>query len=376
MRAQMVRPVVEQQLSMQQCTVVMDGVLLMAISNVCFARGLFPPGDFDSRPMGVDLPVQRRLKENDRTAGLLRWLREGVSPALEKRYLDKVLLLLTADKEGAKGARIRRQPARPLLPLNHYVFSFQCEYNDLPVLTDRQLRSKEGIVQQASAMLSLLGAYTESFAPLQCQEAFVRIELVYNSSTPEGYTPGSLFTARHETAGHELDFVDKAAELDVRNVKTPHQSLSTKLYTTSVAGMWEEAAMVRGGKLAVGAHHHRVGAPRGAPGKAQKGTSSPTFAQQAAPPDSPSGSQLSQGSREASKAVLLSLYADAKAYCDGLGAGAVVNAASLQTNVFGMKALDACMVLCRLESNKVVSGLHHEQGGRLVLAPPASDAMQ
>jgi hypothetical protein len=161
-----------------------------------------------------------------------------------------------------------------------------------------------------------------------------------------------------------------AAELDLRNVKTPHQSLSTKLYTTGVAGAWDEVGTVRGGKLAVGAQHQR--APRGAPGKAQGGTSSPTFAQQQ-PIQGSQGSQQSQGTREAAKAVLLGLYAGAKAYCDGLGAGAVVNAASLQTNVHGMKALDACMVLCRLESNKVVSGLDHEAGGRKVLAPPASD---
>jgi hypothetical protein len=93
MQAQMMRPpavATRQQLSVRQCTQVMDGVLSMAISNVCFARGLFPPEDFDAKPMEADLPVQRRLKENERTAGLWRWLREGVSPALEKRYLDKV----------------------------------------------------------------------------------------------------------------------------------------------------------------------------------------------------------------------------------------------------------------------------------------------
>ena len=42
MRAQMVRPPqVEHQLDVHQCTRVCEGVLALAIANVCYSRGLF-----------------------------------------------------------------------------------------------------------------------------------------------------------------------------------------------------------------------------------------------------------------------------------------------------------------------------------------------
>jgi hypothetical protein len=109
----MVRPPqMEQQLNVRQCTLVCEGVLALAISNVCYSRGLFEPDDFDDVKLFQGQPVQHKLKDNERTAELWRWLREGVNPALEKRYLDKVLFIISADKAGENGARAARSGRR------------------------------------------------------------------------------------------------------------------------------------------------------------------------------------------------------------------------------------------------------------------------
>lgn len=245
------------------------------------------------------------------------------------------------------------------------VFSFQCEYNDVPNFADKLRSSKAHILQQANAMLSLLGAYTESSAPLPCQPTFLRISLIYNERAPKDYTPGHLFTSPQPSSGRELEFVDKAAMVDLRpTLSTPHQSLKTKLYTTCVDGMWEDAAQLVDGKLPLS------GQVRTTLNDGQGGTSSPTFGNTAA---SQQAQGFSQGSAvgRASKGALLKLYEDAERYCRKLGAGSMVNAALLQKNVGGMKSLDACMILCRLETAGVISALNLELGGRQVLAGAA-----
>jgi hypothetical protein len=390
MRAQKVRPPqVEQQMSVQTSTAVCESVLVMAISNVCYSRGLFEPDDFDTKPLAAHgLPMQRMLKKNARTAELWRWITEGVVPALKERCLDKVLFIISADAAGENGTRARacaREPHKPpvlrrliapeLLPVRRArtrphrttvleVFSFTCTYNDTPNYKGK-LRSREGMVQQASAMLSLLGTYTESSAPLPSQPTFLRIELVYNDRAPEGYAPkGELFTTPREAAGRSLSFADKeVAIVDLRNVNTPHQSLKSQLFTTSIKGMWEEEPQLEHGTLAIGADAQAMtGGSRSTPG----GSSSPTF-----------GNSASQGvttkSNATSKEELIQLYKSAKTTCAKLGGGAIVNVKVLQAHVPGLKPLDACMILCRLEMMQVIGPLDHDAGGRKVLAgDPAS----
>lgn len=242
------------------------------------------------------------------------------------------------------------------------VFSFQCEYNDVPNFADKLRSSKAHILQQANAMLSLLGAYTESSAPLPCQPTFLRVSLIYNERAPKDYTPGELFTSPKPSSDRELTFVDKAAMVDLRpTLTTPHQSLKTKLYSTCLEGICEDAAQLVDGKLPLG------GQVRTTLNDGQQGgTSSPTFGNTAASQQAQGCSQGSAVGR-VSKGALLKLYEEAETYCRKLGAGAIVNAALLQKNVSGMKSLDACMILCRLETAGVISALNLELGGRQVL---------
>lgn len=110
MQAQKVRPPaqqVEQQLSVKLSTQVMQSALGVAIANVCYSRNLFTPDDYESKPMGPGLPMQRKLKPSDRTAELLSWLSDGVGPSLEKRYLQEVLFIISADEAGDQGVAAR-----------------------------------------------------------------------------------------------------------------------------------------------------------------------------------------------------------------------------------------------------------------------------
>lgn len=254
------------------------------------------------------------------------------------------------------------------------VFSFQCEYNETPNSADKLRSSRANILQQANAMLSLLGAYTESSAPLPCLPTFLRISLLYNERAPKDYVSGELFTSPKPSAGSTLEFADAAAAIELRpTLSTPHQSLKAKLYTTSIEGMWEDSARLVDGKLPISDPVRTTSDDELRKPSQHGGASSPPFGNAAASQQQ-SGSQGS-GVGRASKAALIKLYGDAESYCTRqLGAGATVTAALLQKNVPGMRSLDACMVLCRLETAKVISALDFKLGGRQVLAAAAPAA--
>lgn len=252
------------------------------------------------------------------------------------------------------------------------VFAFKCDYSEKPAYVRDGLRSttKEGINRQASAMLAILSSYTESSAPLPSFPTFLRIELVYNERAPAGYTPaGELFTATHDVAGRTLKFVDETAVLDLMPVETPHQSIKTQLFTTSVNGMWESRPKLAASTLTVGTEPRAAAAHAAA---AQGGSCSPTVGN-AASQQGEGSSQLggSEAPGGTSKVALYELGRRAREFCARLGAGQLINAKVLQEGVHEIKPLDACMILCQLEATGVISA--NVDGGRKVLEPPSAE---
>lgn len=245
------------------------------------------------------------------------------------------------------------------------VFSFECEYNDAPKHDDH-CSSTDYINNAATGMLNLLSAYTEASAPLPSLPVFLRINLLFNERAPADFSLGQAFTAPKPCYGTDLEFVDNAAALDLHApVRTPHQTLKTKLFTTSVEGLWQNSAQLAGGRLPLGETARTLAPNRRPP---HNGASSPTFGNSAS---QQAGSSQGSAVARSSKAALARLYQDAEDYCCSLDAGAEVNAVTLQANVGGMKSLDACMIMVRLETNGIISAFDAKLGARTVLARPA-----
>lgn len=88
---------------LQASAAAMSGVISMGISTVCYNRQLFGPEDFEAKTIVQGMPTLYKLAENERTARIWDWIRQGINPALCKQYLSKVVLIISADEKGDDG---------------------------------------------------------------------------------------------------------------------------------------------------------------------------------------------------------------------------------------------------------------------------------
>ena len=89
--------------SSTQSLVLVRNLMRLGISQIAFTRGLLPKDSFELRDIsGVRCSMLGGADVSEESKTLMTWLEKGVFPALSLRYLEKAVLVVSADEAATK----------------------------------------------------------------------------------------------------------------------------------------------------------------------------------------------------------------------------------------------------------------------------------
>jgi len=343
------RQATEQKVTLKMSTLAMNSMLRMAIAKICYNRGLLDASNFVEKVVGG--ASHQMLRPTEHTEDLLRWMREGVAPALEKQYLDELLLIISADEE-----------AENVLE----VYSFKCAYDDTPQ-AERKNTDADGITKQVSAQLAQLGAVAESTSSLPSVRTYMRIELVFNERTPDDYSPPACFSAPRAVVERTLAFATNPSAFAVMPVRSQYQSVHTRLYTTQVEGVMAGGGQLGSAQIPLDLLSEHVPQRTAATSRARGSEASPSSQL------TPTSAAVAIRATSARERLTEQLEV-AKRVCLERGYGAHLNAEILVAAMPGLQTYDALKLLCMLEQTATIGPFSPVVNSRIILAgEPRSD---
>ena len=200
----------------------------MIISTLCFTRSLFPDSEFAVRAFeGVSVSILKPNTDNPRAQKLVRWLENGVFPALDRGYIDRVLFNIhDADPARAEAVVIESYSFR--------VSTAGAGESGLRVTATTRATGSRGnatrttrgeVSKNVRQILKQFIVLTTSLDALP-DERWISMQLTYTPETPSDFEPQYFQPAQ---AFQLPRFLGDPLSMPIGRLETPFHAMVMKL---------------------------------------------------------------------------------------------------------------------------------------------------
>lgn len=229
----------------QQSIALTRNIMRVSISSIAFLRGMFDASNFSIKDVGgTHCWVIESDNLHPNAKAIIDWMDNGVFDALKRGFLDRCVLVVSADADGKNTIEAWSLSVGANNTINLTKESGSSSTRSVAKPSSQRPLTQQDLLKLSSMMLRQMVVLLQTMPQLPDQY-WLSMHLTYKEGTPAEYEPKGFDPA---PGGSGLRFASRPMRLGVGPaITTPHHSLGVELLSEQLDG-FEEISHPLGGE--------------------------------------------------------------------------------------------------------------------------------
>ena len=233
------------QITEQQSIALTRNIMRVSISSIAYLRGMFDAGNFSIKDVGgTHCWVLESEDLHPNAKAIIDWMDHGVFDALKRGFLDRCVLVVSADAEGENTIEAWSLSVGENNTINLTKDAGGESTRSVAKPSALRPLTQQDLLKLSSMMLRQMVVLLQTMPQLPDQY-WLSMHLTYKEGTPNEYEPEGFDPA---PGGCGLRFASRPMRLGIGPaITTPHHSLGVELLSEQLDG-FEEISHPLGGE--------------------------------------------------------------------------------------------------------------------------------